>query len=287
MGNFSEGVEMQNFFLRMRHEMEEAGIPSASFELRQLIAAVTGEPFYEIRLENEFTEAQLESMEAAVRRRIAGEPLQYILGEWEFLGLPIGVGPGVLIPRPETELLAGAALDYLEPLADRQPRALDLCCGSGCIAVALAKLTPHTRVTAVDLYEQPLRRTRENARRNEVELEVVQADALAAPPAGLGPFDAIVSNPPYIETRELDLLQPEVRREPREALDGGEDGLRFYRAILQHWAPLLVPGGRLFLEVGIYQAQAVAQLLREAGMREVAAQEDYAGIERVVTGTRA
>ena len=227
-------------------------------------SAVTGEPFYEIRLENEFTEAQLESMEAAVRRRIAGEPLQYILGEWEFLGLPIGVGPGVLIPRPETELLVETGLAL--PRGVDRPLAADLCAGSGCIGLAAAVNAPQSRVVLADWSEGALRICRQNVRRNNLNARVtcVRADAREPAPSALWDFDVIACNPPYIPSGEIDALDPDVKDyEPRMALDGGPDGLDFYRAVAGGWGAALRLGGSLLFEVGIGQGRDVAVLLEQ------------------------
>lgn len=282
MPNFDDGVEMQNFYLRMKNELEEAGILSASFELRQILEHFTGDKFYEVRLENEFDEPTIDAMEEIVRRRVAGEPLQYLLGGWDFMGLPFSCGEGVLIPRPETELLVEKALDSL---GGAPARVLDLCCGSGCIGISIQKLAENTLVTCVDLYDAPIEFTNKNAEKNGVadRLTVIRADVTAKPEL-TEKFDMIVSNPPYISSRELDFLQREVQREPREALDGGKDGLDFYRAIAENWLCLLNEGGKVFFEVGIYQAEEVKTLLENAGLIEVKIHEDYAGIGRIVEG---
>lgn len=280
MPNYDDGVEMQNFYLRMKNKLEEAGVLSATFELRQILEHFTGEKFYEVRLENEFSEETIDQMEEIVNRRCAGEPLQYLLGGWDFMGLPFACGEGVLIPRPETELLAEIALKTPAKTV------LDLCCGSGCIGISLAKLGG-INATLVDLYDAPLSYTQKNAESNGVSVNIVKADVLKAPQREIFPqsFDLITSNPPYIATRELDFLQKEVQHEPRTALDGGKDGLDFYRAICENWLCLLNVGGRILFEVGIYQAEDVAKLLSEKGF-EVNIHEDYAGIGRIVEGVK-
>ncbi len=278
MPNYDDGVEMQNFYLRMKNKLEEAGVLSASFELRQILEHFTGDKFYEVRLENEFPEEMIDKMEEIVNRRCEGQPLQYLLGGWDFMGLPFLCGEGVLIPRPETELLVERALE--NPCG----KMLDLCCGSGCIGISLAKLS-NADVTCVDLYDAPLSYTKQNAEQNGVQIKIIRADVTLPFDSAVftEKYDLITSNPPYIATRELDFLQKEVLQEPREALDGGADGLDFYRAIIGNWLCLLNSGGRVLFEVGIYQAEEVKTLLEAAGFKATV-YEDYAGIGRIVEG---
>ncbi|MFT9056143.1 MAG: peptide chain release factor N(5)-glutamine methyltransferase [Ethanoligenens sp.] len=235
-------------------------------------------------------EAVCTALWADVERRAAGEPLQYLLGEWEFMGLPFKVGPGVLIPRPETELLAETAISYLhprEPVAERTARLLELCAGSGCVTISVAQETGCEAV-CLEFSTDALAFLRENIRLHRLEDRVcaVQGDMLRAPRDTLtGSFDVLLCNPPYIRTDELPTLQAEVCREPVLALDGGADGLRFYRALCA-WISVLRPGGLLACEVGMGQAQDVAHLLTHAGLMDVEVQNDYAGIGRMVRGFR-
>ena len=220
-----------------------------------------------------------------VRRRLAGEPLQYLLGEWEFYGLPFRVGPGVLIPRPETELLVDAALKAVAGIPS--PAVLDLCSGSGCVPVAIACRRPDARVTGVELSPEAFRYFRENASLNGAgNVTPLLGDAFALPPEVRGPFAAITANPPYIRRGELASLQAEVQREPVLALDGGEDGLDFYRRQPGLCLPLLAPGGVLLLEIGEDQGEAVAGLAAAAGFRQVEVRKDLSGLDRVVLGRR-
>ena len=222
---------------------------------------------------------------ALVERRLAGEPLQYLLGEWEFFGLPFQVGPGVLIPRPETELLVEAALAAVEDLPS--PALLDLCSGSGCVPVALGSCRPDAQVWGVELSPAAMDYFRRNITTNSCgNVTAVPGDALALPPAVTERrYQVITANPPYIRRGELPGLQAEVQREPALALDGGEDGLDFYRRILEGCRAHLCGGGMLFLEIGYDQGEAVSGLLAEAGFLEVAVVKDYAGLDRVVCGT--
>jgi release factor glutamine methyltransferase len=232
--------------------LEAAGIESASFEARQLEKAGLGE--------------------AAARRRAAGEPLQYILGEWDFYGRTFLCREGVLIPRPETELLAEEALNYL----DRESTAADLGCGTGCIGLTIAA-EKGCAVTLLDIAPEPLALAQENAKKLGIANAFVRYGSIFEGP-GAQKWDVVVSNPPYIKTQDLEGLQPEVRHEPLLALDGGGDGLDFYRAIAALWAP--VAGRALLLEVGAGQAPDVVGLLQ--GQGTVRTIMDYAGIPRIV-----
>lgn len=213
-----------------------------------------------------------------VRRR-TGEPLQYLLGEWEFYSLPFSVGPGVLIPRPETELLVDLALAFCKGLP--HPKILDLCSGSGCIAVAVAKHFPDSSVTAVENSPGAFSYLLKNMKKNQAAVRAVLADAKTYRPRE--PVDLILANPPYIPRGDLAGLQEEVRREPTEALNGGEDGLDFYRAFAE-MHPSLTRGGRMYLEVGMGQQESVEAILKTGGFRSTGWLPDLAGIPRVVFG---
>ena len=215
-----------------------------------------------------------------VRRRANREPLQYILGETEFWSLPFTVNPSVLIPRADTEVLVEEALKRIDGCST----VLDIGTGSGAVAVALAHEKPGLSVTALDCSECALEVARGNARRNGVEERITcLAGDLNSLPSG--PFDMIVSNPPYIPSRDWEQLMPEVRdHEPRLALDGGDDGLEAYRRIAVQAVQVLLPGGWLLVEVGIGQATVVNALFRAAGLTGVEQRNDYAGIPRVVMG---
>lgn len=207
-------------------------------------------------------------------------PLQYITGEQEFMGILFFVNDKVLIPRQDTELLAEEARRRLSP----GDSLLDVCTGSGCLAVSLMKLVPGIRGTACDISAEALSVARDNARRQQVDVEFRQGD-LFSPIEGR--FDVIVSNPPYIPTGEIEGLMEEVRRfEPMLALDGSEDGLYFYRRLAAEAPDFLRDGGWLLVEIGCDQGRAVAELFEEAGFCEVNCKKDLAGLDRVVTGRR-
>lgn len=247
--------------------------------------------------ERDFESAVLED---AVRRRLAGEPLQYILGEWDFFGCRFRVTPDCLIPRPDTEVLVEAALARLNPGAV----VADLCTGSGCIATALLAARPDLALCAgLELYRDTLSLATENATRNGVgdRFLPVCADltgdgvqrlenALRAhtPSREEPPLDMLVSNPPYIRTADLTDLAPELAFEPRAALDGGTDGLRFYRAILREYPQLLRTGGWLLLEIGYDQAADVLALAEQSGgWTEPTLLQDLGGRDRVICLRRA
>jgi len=218
-------------------------------------------------------------------RRLTGEPLQYITGQAEFFGLPFSVGPGVLIPRPETEHLVEEVLRLTKNLPN--PTIADIGTGSGIIAVALANALPQARITAVDSSAQALTVARENAQQNQVSgrVEFVEGDLLA--PLTGQTFDIIASNPPYIPTSDRDSLAIEVRNhEPHAALFAGEDGLDFFRRLIPDAQPLLKPGGWLALEIGYHQQPAVEALLRIGGYTGIDFIPDYQAIPRVAIAQR-
>lgn len=229
-------------------------------------------------------EATCHALERAVRRMLDDEPLAYVLGEWEFYGLPLYVDPSVLIPRDDTCAVTALAIQaalYMQ----REMRVLDLCAGSGCIGLAVADRVKDARVTLADCSMEALSVAKKNAARNKLSGRVscVQVDALEPPPAFLGKFDLIVANPPYVTTREMSELPDSVKNyEPHLALDGGEDGLRFYRAIIAQYCAALKAGGCLCLEFGMGQAEAVCALLRAGGFTVQEIRKDYNERERAV-----
>lgn len=233
---------------------------------------------------------QAEKIDEMLKRRLGREPLQYIIGHVEFYGLRINVGPGVLIPRPETEILVEESLKFIgEGEAEnlrikRSLSVLDLCTGSGCVALALAKNFPSSLIYAVDIEGDALRYAEGNALENGIKNATFLRGSLYEPVEGMT-FDLIVSNPPYIKSSLIAGLQPEVRDfEPEAALDGGEDGLSFIREIIAGARERLSPGGAILLEIAEGQAQAVEGMMRAGGIAHFKTARDYAGIDRVVAG---
>ena len=214
------------------------------------------------------------------KRRISGEPLQYILGEAEFMGLKFKVDKRALIPRPETEILVEAALEELGQMSIANPKVLDLGTGSGCIAVAMAKLFPQASIWATDISQEALQLAKENAALNNVEIKFLRCDLFS----GLEKekFDLMISNPPYIATQEFCRLARELSFEPKLALEAGTDGLDFYRRIIKQAGVYLNPAGLIAFEVGINQADAVKDILLKEKFDVIKIIKDYNNIKRVV-----
>ena len=277
-----------DIYLNARNTLRRHGIEAYALEARILVAAAADKSVSELLKDlNLYAAPQVElAVTDCIARRLQGEPVAYITGVWEFYSLPMKVTPDVLIPRPDTETLVDAVKELLVG-RKMDARILDLCCGSGCITCALGHELPATKLVAVDLSASALEICRENVALNRLNSRVicVQADATASPPMGIGSFDVIVSNPPYIPSAEIPTLDRSVREyEPIWALDGGEDGLRFYKAIIKYWKSLLRPEGALVFEVGEGQADDVCEMLRAAGFDSSAVRRDARGVERAVIG---
>lgn len=265
--------------------LTDSGCEDAAFDARCLLEDFGGLARGHAPDATPLTEEQKAALTRALDERAAGRPLQYILGEWDFLALTLKVGEGVLIPRADTEVLCEEAVRRLAGV--KSPRVLDLCAGSGCVGLGLASLCSSAQVTAVELSDAALPFLRENvARYPQYAVTVKQADVLHDADAFDGGFDAILSNPPYIPTGDLEGLMREVQHEPRMALDGAADGLMFYRAITEQWLPKLRDGGVCAVEVGIGQAADVAALFTAAGLADVRIIRDLGGVERVVSGAK-
>ncbi len=277
-----------DIYLTARNALREHGVEGYNLEARLLVATAAGKTAQELLRDLPlYTSSEVADKVAALtERRIAGEPVAYITGAWEFYGLPMIITPDVLIPRMDTELLVDTARDLLNG-RKMDARVLDLCCGSGCIACAVAHELPATRIVAVDISAKALDVARRNIAANRLSSRVIcmQADATASPPMSLGQFDMILSNPPYIKSAEMRKLDASVRDyEPGWALDGGKDGLKFYKAIIKYWKELLRPGGYLLFEVGEGQSESVREMMLAGGFRSVNVRLDTLGVERVVVG---
>lgn len=218
-----------------------------------------------------------------IEKRISGEPLQYILGEWSFMGFDFKVGRGVLIPRDDTEVVVNLCIDFLKNRTDK--KTVDLCSGSGAIAVALDKISG-AEVTAVEIDETAFSYLETNVKENNSSVKPVMADALEiCETFADGELDLIVSNPPYIKSADIETLQKEVQLEPRLALDGGEDGCDFYREIVSRWSRKLKKGGALAFELGENQADAVKALMTDKGFSDFKISLDFGGAQRAIIGT--
>ena len=266
---------------QMAAELADAGVPDSEVDASLLLSHITGQNPMNLRLDS-WSQVALdveESLRALCEKRKTRTPLQYLTGVQSFLGRDFHVDERVLIPRPETELLAERAIAALRMRP--APIALDMCCGSGCLAISMALGDPRAQVHAADLSEGALAVTALNAERLYAKVILHQGDLFGSIPDGLR-FDVIVSNPPYIPAADCLELQEEVRREPMMALDGGADGYDFYRRIAEDAPRFLKEGGVLLMEVGFDQAQGVIALCREAGFTSAVAHEDYQHIERMV-----
>lgn len=272
-------------YRRGKKMLENAGNESPAFDAGCLFEKTFGLGRQE-RILQSSREADAEKTRcylSTAKERAAGRPLQYILGEWPFLSFTLKVGEGVLIPREETELLVRTAAGMLKDV--QKPRIADLCSGTGAVALGLASLLPGAEVAAAEKYPEALRYLRQNIQEAGIPgVTAVEADVLSsAAVEHFPPLDGIVSNPPYVCREDLSGLQEEVRHEPREALDGGEDGLLFYRAIAKIWLPKLKPGGIAAVEIGEEQAQAVEKLF-SGRLTRLRVLEDFNGLDRVVCG---
>ncbi len=275
-------------YISARKRLKAMGVEAYNLEARVLAAHCAGktkEAFY--RDANLYAgDAYERAVEDALQRREAGEPVAYIIGEWEFYGLPIQVSPDVLIPRVDTEVLAEAGIEFARKRGEGC-RVLDLCAGSGCVGLAVAAKAPDCKAVLCDISPAALKHCRANTIKNGLTARVIsmEADAKARPPMLLGQFDLIVCNPPYIPSGDLDGLDSSVKDyEPMLALDGGADGLVFYRLITRNWKNLLRPGGRLAYECGIGQAEDVERILEQEGFTQITTISDTGGIRRVVYG---
>lgn len=271
-----------------KRKLTEAGVENAGFDASCLFFHCFGIRRHRLPVcgEEEAEASALERYFSLLSERASGEPLQYLLGEWEFMGLPFFVGRGVLIPRDDTEALVRSCAGCLGQ--KEAPKLLDLCAGSGAVGIALSLLYyPKGEVRALELSEEAFFYLQKNIARSRARVYPFLRDVLLGPNEGeLSCFDAIVSNPPYILSEKLPSLQREVQREPALALDGGEDGLLFYRAFAEKWVAALKPGGILAVEIGIGQGDAVKKLWKKAGLEQIETERDLSGIERTVFGRK-
>ena len=277
-----------DLYLTTRNTLKRSGVEAYAQEARILVACAAGKTVAQLLRDlNLYTTPAVENtVTDYLARRLRGEPVAYITGTWEFYGLPMKVNTDVLIPRPDTETLVDAVKEVLVGYK-MDGRILDLCCGSGCITCAVGHELPATKLVAVDLSASALEVCRANIAMNRLSSRVIcmQADATASPPLGIGSFDVIVSNPPYIKSDEIQTLDRSVKDyEPIWALDGGKDGLRFYKAMIKYWKSLLRPEGALIFEVGEGQAGTVADMLMAAGFAATSIHQDARGVDRAVVG---
>ncbi len=259
-------------------QLENAKIENADLDAWYLMEAIINMTRAEFLLHStdQMTESQIEIYKSYIYRRLKHEPMQYIIGKQEFMGLTFLVNEHVLIPRQDTEILVELVLK------DSKDKAiLDVCTGSGCIAISLAKLSKAKSVTALDISSKALELAKENAICNQADVEFIESNMFTNV---TNRYDVIVSNPPYIPTDVIHTLMPEVKDyEPLLALDGTEDGLRFYRILAEQSKNYLSKAGKVYFEIGCEQAAAVCELLEENGYDNIEVTKDYANLDRVVS----
>ena len=269
----------------IKNRLEKAGIEAADFEATELLCHILGSSKAQLLSDGcePVSDVELEALEKLISRRKSGYPLQYLIGNWEFYGRSFAVGEGVLIPRPDTETLCEEVIRFIgkKPLC-----VVDLCSGSGCIAVTIAKECPNSRVYAVEKSQAAFGYLQKNIQSNASEvtafcLDAAEREALEAIPA----CDVVVSNPPYLTKQDMERLQKEVQFEPSMALYGDTDGLFFYRTLTKLWKEKLKSGGRVFYEIGMGQEQDVRQILLENNFHSVCETPDLCGIIRVISGS--
>lgn len=279
------GMQPREALREVEARLTAAGCPDADFDAGELFRLVTGQ---DARLaDRPLTAEQAAKLEALTARRATREPLQYLCGSWPFLDFELAVGPGVLCPRADTEVVAEAAAQMLAGV--QAPKVLDLCAGTGCLGLGVKRFCPEADVTCVEKSPEAFRYLKKNAASalKQGTARAVEGD-LFTYWKGLpeGELDLIVSNPPYLTAAEMQQLQPEVAREPAMALEAGEDGLVFYRALAEHYQNALRPGGALALEIGWQQREAVTALLEANGWADIACRKDFGGNDRCVTARR-
>lgn len=281
---------MKNLYSVYREAIKlltEAGCDSPEFDAQQLVSYCLGMNKTQLLLNsgNPVEEGKLIFFEDCVKRRCSHEPLQYILGMWDFHRFSFKVGEGVLIPRPETELLVEFAWEKIQK--NNFTVVYDLCCGSGCIGLTVAKLFPNVKVYCVDVSDKAIEYTTQNKELLGADnVTIIKADVLDSVGfLGLPRPDIILSNPPYIKTEEIKTLQPEIAFEPFMALDGGADGLVFYRALCENWFTYINKGGYIAMEIGEDQGKEVLSLfINKAEKARII--KDASGLDRVVAVKR-
>ena len=258
------GMTLYSVYKQGEKSLCEAGVPDADFDSLYLLEHFFGADRTKLILhgERKADETLCERFFKAVNERITGKPLQYIVGKWNFMGYDFVVGEGVLIPRDDTEVVVEAALDFLKNV--KCPKVIDLCSGSGAIAVAIAKLMPDSEVTALEYSDLAIEYLKKNIKL----------------------FDLVISNPPYIRSKQIDTLQIELQFEPRMALDGGRDGLYFYRSIVKNWSSKVKPNGMIAFEVGEEQFEPVAEEVSKQGFENIVYRLDLQGFKRTVSGIK-
>jgi len=282
-------ITYNNLYMDMRQRLIKEGVMSASLEAREMVCYASGKTKEQLMRDAAIyaPNSVVAQVAELMQRRLAGEPLAYIIGQWDFYGMTLDITPDVLIPRPDTEVLVDHAIKAAKNM-EGDLRILDICCGSGCIGLALANSFPEARVVLGDCSESALKVARQNIRKTDMTslVSCVTLDALKPAPISIGAFNIVVCNPPYIPSADIAELDKSVREhEPIMALDGGENGMKFFSAVSSLWRHAIRQGGILLFECGIGQADRVCDILTREGYGNIEVHRDLAGVERVVMGT--
>lgn len=291
-------MTLNELYKTAENMLRSAGIESCKFDADCLFEDIlnANKTALILRGNEEISKPDAERLLAAAKKRCSGYPLQYIAGQWEFFGRPFYVGEGVLIPRPDTEVLVEKILEHFAAQGNNSPEICDLCSGSGCIAVTLKKELPKATVHAVELSSEAMPYLVKNIRLNEADVKIIKGDVADkrilenfADLSDAGEYrkiDAVVSNPPYLTDKEMDELPREVQCEPELALRGGADGLDFYRSISRLWGDILKDGGLIAFEIGFEQGAAVREILEKNEYANVCVFKDYGGRDRVAAAVK-
>lgn len=279
-----------DLYLQARRALLPTEGENAAAAARELLAFASGKSVAAVLADaNLYASEQIEAdLNGYVNRMLAHEPLPYILGQWDFYGISLEVTPDVLIPRDDTMAVTDLALEVLRT-GYPSPRVLDLCCGSGCIGLAIAHQLPDAHVTLADISRPALAVAKRNIKRLKLmnRVTAIGLDAKKPAPSFVGTLDALVCNPPYVTAEEMTQLEPSVRDyEPALALDGGADGLDFYRAVAENFTRLIASGGYLCFEFGLGQHVAVSMILQEYGYTDIVLRKDLRGVIRAARGTK-
>lgn len=269
--------------------LKKAGADSPAFDTMCLMESVLGTTRQDITLygDRHITDQEADILRSHSHRRSMGEPLQYIMGYWEFYGRRFNVGEGVLTPRDDTEVVLTSVFPFLNKKDINEPlKILDLCSGSGILAITLKNEYPEADVTAVEISDAAIRYLRENADINDTDIEIIHDDIFrCVDDFADGEFDLIISNPPYLRASDMQRLQREVRFEPKLALEGGEDGCDFYRKIVPLYTRKLKAGGMLAFEYDGNQAEVIEGLMKAENFENITIFDDLGGVHRAINGT--
>lgn len=269
-----------------KKRLEAAGVEDFIFEAREIIKHITGLSAAQIltSYNRKLSQFQENNLIAIFHQREVRYPLQYIFTKWGFYGREFFVGPGVLVPRADTETVIEASTEYLKD--KESPKILDLCAGSGCIGITLAKEIENSKVLLVEKFQEALSYTNKNIEYNKAEnATAIMGDIFEGAGAD-GEYDLIVSNPPYIPEEEMSIISPETKYEPETALLARDGGMEFYKAITEKYYDSIKSGGMICFEVGFNQSERVAEILKNAGFTNITVKKDLNEINRVVSGIK-